>query len=434
MGCGAWSKVLWASAVPGPPDPAPAHEGKKLLGKRLGRGPSHPEPGREDYYEGDGMLGWDGALARCLECTSAGGITKTDEKNRQGVMESRYRVWTGTELNDSTTGQVSWLKSELEPLAAYHEAQAKAAADAAAKEEEIASENAEREAIAAKEREHAEAHAQAVASRAIADSYALERGDAFAAAEEEEIAAARARARARASAAAEEEAKEEAIEAEQAQERAAEQERRDAIAKKASDAQLEAALQDKAEYEAKQKAYDDRLAERARRENADVLDDGVTFQGENPYEKPYVPVPDFLSCGLCFGDGGVQEALLYGCTDHRPDVVKDALANGADVNCATCSNDQGSLPLQQICHFWDQGDAGPEILEVLIEAGADVNSRDGGGRTPLYTAIHYKHFELALLLIDHDADINLCNSSDSDDADVTGSLNRLLADGPGAFA
>jgi ankyrin repeat protein len=73
------------------------------------------------------------------------------------------------------------------------------------------------------------------------------------------------------------------------------------------------------------------------------------------------------------------------------------LADGADVNT---KNVLGYTPL----HFAaEQGHN--EIVELLIANGADVNARNQWGRTPLHQAAN-GHNEIAELLITKGADVN----------------------------
>ena len=48
----------------------------------------------------------------------------------------------------------------------------------------------------------------------------------------------------------------------------------------------------------------------------------------------------------------------------------------------------------------------PEVAELLISNGADVNAKDGGGDTPLYQAAMHNAPEVAELLISNGADVN----------------------------
>ena len=52
----------------------------------------------------------------------------------------------------------------------------------------------------------------------------------------------------------------------------------------------------------------------------------------------------------------------------------------------------------------DRGDAGE--VRTLLERGAQIDSRDGQGRTALLIAMHGNHVDAARVLIDAGADVN----------------------------
>lgn len=61
----------------------------------------------------------------------------------------------------------------------------------------------------------------------------------------------------------------------------------------------------------------------------------------------------------------------------------------------------GQYPIH-ICAWFNQTD----ILELLLNCGADVNARDDDGRSPLHFAAYHGHPDIARLLIRHVADLN----------------------------
>ena len=47
-----------------------------------------------------------------------------------------------------------------------------------------------------------------------------------------------------------------------------------------------------------------------------------------------------------------------------------------------------------------------DIVEFLLEVGANVHARDDGGLIPLHNACSFGHVEVTLSLLRHDADVN----------------------------
>jgi hypothetical protein len=71
----------------------------------------------------------------------------------------------------------------------------------------------------------------------------------------------------------------------------------------------------------------------------------------------------------------------------------------------------------------------PEILQLLLERGADVNSRTKNGTTPLHTAVLYNRYEAAEKLLGKGADINAQSASGATPlALATAAKNRTIAD------
>src|SRR5215470_17942305 len=81
--------------------------------------------------------------------------------------------------------------------------------------------------------------------------------------------------------------------------------------------------------------------------------------------------------------------------------IKELLAENGDLIHARDSD--GSTPLH--CATWKGQLA---VVELLLEAGADVNARNQNehwGTTPLHAAAHANQAAIAQMLLDHGADI-----------------------------
>jgi len=71
----------------------------------------------------------------------------------------------------------------------------------------------------------------------------------------------------------------------------------------------------------------------------------------------------------------------------------------------------------------------PEILQLLLERGADVNSRTKTGTTPLHTAVLYNRYEVAEKLLAKGADLNAQSASGATPlALAIAAKNRNIAD------
>ena len=109
---------------------------------------------------------------------------------------------------------------------------------------------------------------------------------------------------------------------------------------------------------------------------------------------------------------------LYWAADGRhPEIVELLIANGADVNLRsgmvvkTKDGSDGEQMAQKIANDRTPLDMAifrehNEIAELLIAKGADANAKGGGGWTPLHIAAYEGHKEIAELLIAEGADVN----------------------------
>ena len=84
---------------------------------------------------------------------------------------------------------------------------------------------------------------------------------------------------------------------------------------------------------------------------------------------------------------------------HGPkDLVQLLLDRGADVNAKASS---GGMPLHYAAELGNK-----EIAELLLARGADVNAKNDIGATPLYQAVDHGQKELVALLLANGADVN----------------------------
>ena len=95
--------------------------------------------------------------------------------------------------------------------------------------------------------------------------------------------------------------------------------------------------------------------------------------------------------------------LYFAVENSDCEVVEQLLDRGADVNV---QEKTGNTPL----HFAAISNAS-EVVELLLERGAYVNAQDNGGTTPLHNAAsNNASSEIAEVLLGHDADVNVQNN------------------------
>lgn len=98
----------------------------------------------------------------------------------------------------------------------------------------------------------------------------------------------------------------------------------------------------------------------------------------------------------------LQWAVQYG-NGSLPEVIKLLLERNANVNAAS-ANASGRTALHYAAERGKE-----EIVAMLLEANANVNARDFYDRTPIFYS--HKNLNVAVLLVDHGADINAVDKS-----------------------
>jgi ankyrin repeat protein len=116
-------------------------------------------------------------------------------------------------------------------------------------------------------------------------------------------------------------------------------------------------------------------------------------------------VAQLLNAGLDRGDDHKAHALMLATMLSSPAMVQLLIDAGADVNKFLENGDTPLTSAVRTCTL--------EMVQLLIDAGADVNKtsrRDGntplGGRSPLTSAVILDKPEMCKLLIDAGADVN----------------------------
>jgi len=100
--------------------------------------------------------------------------------------------------------------------------------------------------------------------------------------------------------------------------------------------------------------------------------------------------------------GGPDQAspLIEAALQGHEEVVQVLLEHGAD---ATSKNDRGSTPLHGVAHSYSGLLA---ILLLLLENGAEVSAKNNAGLTPLHAAALYGHGAVVRILLEHGAEVS----------------------------
>lgn len=117
-----------------------------------------------------------------------------------------------------------------------------------------------------------------------------------------------------------------------------------------------------------------------------------------------------------------ETPLYWACKWQNYDVVKQLIDHGAKANLVEDGYGlrNGYNPLMVAAEKRK-----PEIVQLLIEYGADVNIRDRNKENPLHAACRFARHENAKVLIEHGADLTLQNISGHTPLDLALAASRF---------
>ena len=102
------------------------------------------------------------------------------------------------------------------------------------------------------------------------------------------------------------------------------------------------------------------------------------------------------------GNDGIMSALHYCAVLNRPEILRLLISAGADLNI---QDNYGRTALHDCADYYH-----PDIARMLIDAGANVNIQSNGGSTALHECAWHNNLEIARMLIDAGADVNIRNN------------------------
>jgi ankyrin repeat protein len=141
-----------------------------------------------------------------------------------------------------------------------------------------------------------------------------------------------------------------------------------------------------------------------------------------------------LGCAQALVDAGsdVNAAEKYGRTplhwavvSHSVDIVQLLLSNGADPHAREKRNGDTAFHLPARSSFFVDESVLLAIFEALLSAGADINSRNKRGQTPVLSAIGYNYVAMFRTLARLGADLNIIDQDGSSVLHLAGQYSSM---------
>ena len=96
-----------------------------------------------------------------------------------------------------------------------------------------------------------------------------------------------------------------------------------------------------------------------------------------------------------FNSKDKNEALISAARNGHNDMLEYLVENGANVNCRGEENQTALMCASRECHL--------EMVKYLLENGADINAKDENNKTALLLASEKSYLEIVKYLVEHGA-------------------------------
>lgn len=110
---------------------------------------------------------------------------------------------------------------------------------------------------------------------------------------------------------------------------------------------------------------------------------------------------------VVYGDGGTIMHWAVEATDGR--ILQAALSHGGNPNIVK-PGEVAEIPVRKTPIF-EALKHGPDRIDILLDAGAKIDARDGFGNTPVMMAASRPRFEVVLHLLERGADYTIANNA-----------------------